>query len=80
MIPRLPNKPRRRRGFVCRCGGDTHVIDSRPGKNSVRRRRECLACGLRMTTIDVTEEDARVIRAARDMARKLAATLEEPKK
>ena len=33
---------------------DTKVLDTRTGKNenSIRRRRECLACGFRFTTIE----------------------------
>ena len=35
----------------CHCGGETEVIDTRPGPlNSIRRRRECVACGHRITT------------------------------
>lgn len=29
---------------------DSKVIDSRPGDDAIRRRRECLACGHRFTT------------------------------
>ena len=40
------------------CGfDDSKVIDSRPveERNSIRRRRECLACGKRFTTFEVIE-------------------------
>ena len=40
------------------CGfGDSKVIDSRPVEegNSIRRRRECLACQKRFTTFEVLE-------------------------
>ena len=40
------------------CGyTDSKVIDSRPVEegNSIRRRRECLACGKRFTTFEVIE-------------------------
>ena len=41
-----------------RCGDESKVIDSRSGGSkfgfdSVRRRRECLACELRFTTYEV---------------------------
>jgi len=35
--------------------GDTKVIDSRDGENSIRRRRECLLCGFRFTTYERLE-------------------------
>jgi transcriptional repressor NrdR len=41
------------------CGSpDTRVVDSRDteGKDAVRRRRECVACGQRFTTYEKTEE------------------------
>lgn len=36
------------------CYSDTKVIDSRIEEQGVRRRRECLACGARFTTMEVT--------------------------
>lgn len=38
----------------CKCGGGTDVINSRYREttNEVRRRRECLLCGIRYTTIE----------------------------
>jgi len=35
--------------------GDTKVVDSRDGENSIRRRRECLRCGFRFTTYERLE-------------------------
>jgi len=35
--------------------GDTRVVDSRDGENSIRRRRECLRCGFRFTTYERLE-------------------------
>lgn len=35
--------------------GDTRVIDSRVGENSIRRRRKCLLCGFRFTTYERLE-------------------------
>lgn len=32
------------------------VIDSRPDPKSVKRRRECLACGFRFNTIETIDE------------------------
>ena len=54
--------------------GDTKVVDSRVGDNSIRRRRECLACGFRFTThervevpeIKVEKRDGRVESYSRD--------------
>ncbi len=41
------------RGLVCRvCGGDTTVIDSRPQTDYVRRRRKCLTCDRRFSTVE----------------------------
>jgi transcriptional repressor NrdR len=34
------------------CGGETKVVDSRPSNDSVRRRRECLDCGVRFDTLE----------------------------
>lgn len=34
---------------------DTKVIDSRPAENSIRRRRQCEACGKRFTTYEKLE-------------------------
>lgn len=33
-----------------KCTGETEVVDSRQGKNGVRRRRECKDCRHRFTT------------------------------
>ena len=36
--------------------GETKVVDSRvAGKGAIRRRRECLLCGQRMTTFERVE-------------------------
>ncbi len=35
------------------CSAATHVLDTRTaGAHAVRRRRECLACGKRFTTVE----------------------------
>ena len=44
---------------------DTKVLDTRTGKNetSIRRRRQCLACGYRFTTIEeVLHADLQVVK------------------
>lgn len=62
----------RARGFVCHiCGGDTKVIDSRPGKGEVRRRRACVNCPIRFTTIEIGEDDMKLLLAARAFDRKM---------
>ncbi len=39
------------------CGfEESKVIDSRPTENRVRRRRECIKCGVRFTTYEIIEE------------------------
>lgn len=39
------------------CGfEESKVIDSRPTENKVRRRRECIKCGVRFTTYEIIEE------------------------
>lgn len=39
----------------CGCE-ESKVIDSRPTENKVRRRRECIQCGMRFTTYEIIEE------------------------
>ncbi|MBI5153903.1 transcriptional repressor NrdR [Candidatus Poribacteria bacterium] len=50
--------------------GETRVINSRPagGGSAVRRRRECLACGHRFTTLEEAEK-SRLIVVKRDQTR-----------
>ena len=48
-----------------RCGHeDTKVLDTRTGKNnrSIRRRRQCLACGYRFTTIEEMLREGLMVR------------------
>lgn len=35
------------------CNGETKVKDSRPDEDSVRRRRECLVCQHRFSTVEI---------------------------
>lgn len=46
------------------CGEDSKVVDSRTNEtgNSVKRRRECMACGKRFTTFEKYEEMPLVVR------------------
>lgn len=37
------------------CNGSTIVIDTRPTKSGIRRRRKCLDCGERFTTIETAK-------------------------
>lgn len=40
-------------GFPCpACGARTGVINSRPFEGSIRRRRVCPSCGLRISTLE----------------------------
>ena len=36
-----------------KCYGETHVVDSRPNEDSVRRRRECVECKHRFSTVEI---------------------------
>lgn len=38
------------------CEGATKVTNSRPGPDIIRRRRECVGCGYRFTTIEMDED------------------------
>ena len=41
-----------------KCGGDSTVIDTRERLNSdIRRRRKCLSCGYRWSTVERMEKD-----------------------
>ncbi len=39
----------------CRCNAESKVIDSREREGRIKRRRECLECGTRWSTIEVSE-------------------------
>lgn len=47
--------------WLCQCGGQMRVLDSRPttfyGAHAVRRRRCCVKCNVRSTTIEVTRDN-----------------------
>lgn len=40
----------------CSCGGDTCVLETRYAEEATRRRRKCLVCGNRYTTLEMREE------------------------
>lgn len=40
------------------CGGKTTVYDSREDAGTIRRRRRCLACGVRFVTLETPVEAA----------------------
>ncbi len=45
------------------CGSDSRVLDSRGGKDTVRRRRECLSCTRRFTTYErLAASEIRVVK------------------
>ena len=46
-------------------GNDTMVVDSRIRNGVVRRRRMCMSCKKRFNTLEVPEEELRVLREAR---------------
>ena len=46
-------------------GVDTIVVDSRSRNGIVKRRRMCLSCKQRFNTLEIPEEELRVLREAR---------------
>jgi transcriptional regulator NrdR family protein len=74
------------RNFRCDCGGGTHVFDTRAKIDVVskelyvRRRRECIKCGKRFSTVEMLAVSSTRGRSVFTVARrseqkKLAATL-----
>jgi len=47
------------------CGASTKVINSRQVAGTVTRRRQCVSCGRRFTTREVTQAQMGVFHAAR---------------
>lgn len=39
-----------------KCNGKTKILDSRGGGDSVKRRRLCLECGYRFSTIEIDKD------------------------
>lgn len=52
-----------------KCGGETRVVETRHTEGYVRRRRECLTCGERYTTIEVRGEAAAAARMVQEADR-----------
>lgn len=46
------------------CSGRSHVKDTRSSPDGLRRRRECVECGHRWTTIEITHNTFRSARKA----------------
>jgi transcriptional regulator NrdR family protein len=54
----------------CRCGGETFVTNSRDGRyGTIRRRRECDACGERFTTYESRLSPIPALKLAADKVR-----------
>lgn len=45
------------------CGAESKVLDSRPVYDAVRRRRQCLLCEERFTTIELCVEEKKLNKA-----------------
>jgi len=61
-----------------KCDAETSVIDSRFALGTVRRRRQCDACGHRFTTREVNQEDWESLRESvrrAELHRSIAETL-----
>jgi hypothetical protein len=76
---RSPTGTKDRLGMLCpACAGDTGVIDTRAAdSNTIRRRRVCFACGLRLTTYEtITDNPARGTERMRRQVAELRAIAE----
>lgn len=68
----------------CSCGGDTRVVDSRVQDLGLRRRRLCLECGKRFSTLEtvlpeVQKEPKPVAKKAPYVAKEVAEKLKQKK-
>ena len=45
----------------CKSVNNSRVLDSRPAKVHIRRRRECCKCGLKYTTFEVFPDGERLV-------------------
>lgn len=45
--------------MLCKCGGESHVIETRESSGGLRRRRGCHGCGRRFTTAEVEVQGRR---------------------
>jgi transcriptional repressor NrdR len=63
-------------GIQCpACGSEeSHCLDSRPGNNSIRRRRECKGCAQRWRTRERTETVG-TVRTQNELGRDLSKLL-----
>ena len=60
------------------CKGALRAIRTRDSDDTILRRRECTICGHRLSTIELTESDYRVMVELARMARALAETATAP--
>lgn len=52
----MPLMEKQLKGNYCsKCKSDTKVIDSRPRERGTKRRRECLSCNYRFSTIEIED-------------------------
>jgi len=42
--------------LCAKCHGESRVVDSRPSNTNTRRRRECLTCKHRWSTMEISSE------------------------
>lgn len=50
----------------CReCGAEVFTVDSRPKGDLIRRRKQCGTCGARFSTIEIREEEFKVLNSLR---------------
>lgn len=71
-------KPKESGAYKClECAGSTVVTDSRPIDGRTRRRRACMNCGLRFTTLEVPEISQTVFDELRQAQGALTAALAE---
>lgn len=45
----------------CPCGGETKVVDTRPTKVGITRRRVCLECHKRFSTCEIRADDLQAV-------------------
>lgn len=70
----------------CACGGKTEVVDVRPESGEpqiVRRRRECLTCKQRITTLEIPldkPEPKKIMKPKEDKAKPIKNNREQVKK
>ena len=61
------------------CGEETEVVDSRKSHNTIRRRRECLNCGLRFTTYEVLDYDYQDLKKLLECSKELHSIIKRNK-